>query len=170
MMSISNEIVLAFIVIVNLWALRAQRCRTERLQRKLGCLLYSHGENLNEIISRKFKKIENKFEGKSAATLLKAKSAEMLGQRAFNLASSANLAVMALQRTLQVRPAYLPKRNQVANEVGQDKVMEAVGGTADYSGFDWLYPVLDEEERDLIDKAREFHDKHQEQGDEGTKV
>lgn len=26
----------------------------------------------------------------------------------------------------------------------------------DYAGFDWLYPILNDEERDIIDKAREY--------------
>ena len=103
--------------------------------------------------------------GKLDKALVQVKMAERFSERAFSLASSANLACMALQRTLQVRP-YASKQQRLANEIAQKEVKEAIGGPQsgdslpDYSGFDWLYPVLSDEERDIVDKAIELSAKY----------
>lgn len=105
-------------------------------------------------------------EGLSQKAVIKAAISAKLAERSFSLASSANLAVMAMQRTLSVRPRHLPKPQQVADAVAQKTVMEQVGGSPDYSGFDWMYPILNEEERDLLDKALE----HSQKWESETKV
>lgn len=109
---------------------------------------------------RSAKRAVDESRGVVQAWRVKAKVSEKLSERAFSLASSANLAIMALQRTLQTRPQYATKKQQIQNEVAQQDVMETVGGTTDYSGFDWMYPILDDEERELIDNARALKEKY----------
>ena len=93
---------------------------------------------------------------------IKAKVSQVLAERAFNMASSSNVALMHLQRTLQVRPAYVPRKKQVENEGIQEDVMESLGGSSSYEGFDWLYPILNDEEREIVDNARDFNAKYKE--------
>lgn len=76
------------------------------------------------------------------------KIAEKMAERAFNMASSSTLGVVALQKSLQV-PKLATKqqvqRNQLAkNEI--DKLFTTVGT------FDYLRPILSDEENDLLDK------------------
>jgi hypothetical protein len=78
-----------------------------------------------------------------------------MADRAFNMASTANLGVVALQKSLAL-PKIMTKQqaqqNQLAKE-GVDKLFSGVGG------FDWLRPLLSEEELDILDKAEQHKEK-----------
>jgi len=107
--------------------------------------------------------ISNKLKGEISGTLCKVAIAEKFAERAFSLASTANLSCMYLQKSLATRPAFVSHQKQLQNEVIQAEVQKAVGGTTqDMAGFDWLYPCLSEEERDLIDKALDHSAKYKE--------
>ena len=93
-----------------------------------------------------------------------AAQAKSLAERAFNMASSSNIAIMHLQRLLQGRPPATA--TQLAdNEIAKKEVMEDLGGTSDYAGFDWLYPILSDEEREVLDKVIEEKAKMANAGD-----
>lgn len=166
MMNISYDILIVLIgVNLLLWVILLQRFKT--LNRKLltACLL-SMSEKYRVFYTR-WRKMQS---GMGTEALIKAKIAEKLADRAFSLASSANLATMHLQRILQTRPKIFKKEELILNEIAQDKVMETVGGSPNYAGFDWLYPILSQEERDILDNAMEHAAKYKQEGNGGVEV
>ena len=77
--------------------------------------------------------------------------AEKMADRAFNMASSANLGVVALQKALVV-PRLMTKPQAKQNELAKndvDKIFSSDGK------FDWLRPILSDEDLDILDKAEE---------------
>lgn len=110
--------------------------------------------NFTRFFTRTFDLSKEAF-GRIAAVEIKAKVAEKMADRAFNMASSANLGVVALQKALQT-PRLMTKeqvtRNQlVKNEV--DKLFTKEGN------FDWLRPILSDEENELLDEAEKQYEK-----------
>jgi hypothetical protein len=108
-----------------------------------------------------FRNIEKELYGKLDSFQVKVKLAEKLADRAFSLASSANLGLVALSRTLAVRPVYASKKQMVKNELAQKQTEEAIFGVkkpeeVDYSQVDWMYAALDDEEREIVDSARQL--------------
>lgn len=91
-------------------------------------------------------------------------------ERAFSLASSANLAIMHLQKLLQNRPKPFRKEDVQQNSFTQDQVMKTLGGSKDYDGFDWLYPILTEEQREILDTAIEHTSKYPAEGNEDVRI
>lgn len=111
--------------------------------------------------SRACKGVCKELEKKLEAEHIKIKLAEKMADRAFSLASSANLACMHIQRTLAVRPQFATKKQMMSNELAQKQVQETITGQetkteVDYSDIDWMYSALDEEERKIVDNAREI--------------
>lgn len=97
------------------------------------------------------RRLDKELSGKLDKMYVMAKVSEKLSYRAFNLASSANLAVMGLQKALAV-PRFMTKHNAQQNllaKEGVDKIFSTVDG-----GYDWLRPVLSDEELELLDEAQ----------------
>ena len=90
--------------------------------------------------------------------VMKAKLAEKLADRAFNMASAANLGVVALQKSLAVRSRYVSKEQSLKNEVAKKEVDNLFSNS---NGFDWLRPILSDEELDVLDKAEDHARKFQ---------
>jgi hypothetical protein len=114
---------------------------------------------------QKFWYVDKKQCAKIEKALLKASISEKFAERAFNLASTANLTCMHLSRTLATRPAWVTKHQMLKNEIAQNAIKEAIGGPTgekDMSDFDFLYTVLGDEERDIVDKAVEHNAKYSE--------
>lgn len=108
--------------------------------------------------------ISNSLKGEITVALRKSAIAEKFAERAFSLASTANLSCMYIQKSLATRPAFVSHQKQLQNEIIQTEVQKAIGGTTqDMAGFDWLYPCLSDEERDLIDKALDHSAKYREE-------
>jgi hypothetical protein len=103
---------------------------------------------LNEILLKPFRIPELKaLNGKMDKLYVASKISEKFAERAFTMASTANLGVIALQKALQT-PKFLTKvqsqRNQLAkNEV--DKLFTTEGE------FDYLRSILPQEEIDVLD-------------------
>lgn len=135
--------------------------------RLLVSMLEAHALMIEKLKARK----KNKENGLEAKAIVKASVATKTAERAFSLASSANIACMALQRTLSVRPTWVSKQQMLKNEVAQKEVEEVIGGkkmTGDMSDFEWLYPVLNDEERQIVDNAIEHNAKFNEGLSNGT--
>lgn len=163
MMNISNEMLILALCISNVCCLIASFIKSERFKSSTTSAVSFLIHEQKDWTRKELAHQQHYLKGILDKTTITAKVSKSIGERAFNLASSANLAVMSVQRTLQVRPAYISRKKQIENEVAQENVMEAVGGTDDYSGFDWLYPCLSDEERELIDNARDHSTKYKEQ-------
>lgn len=89
--------------------------------------------------------------GVAEKALIKAKIAEAMGGRAFNLASTANLGVIALQKTLSI-PRMVNREQATKNQYAKaevDKLFTTNGG------FDFLKPILGDEELEFLEKMEQ---------------
>lgn len=89
---------------------------------------------------------------------IRAVIAEKMAERAFNMASTANLGVVALQKSLAV-PRLMSKKQLNQNELAKDQVNGLFSNQVDGSGFDWLRPILSDKENDILDKVSEHNAK-----------
>ena len=100
-------------------------------------------------------RVDKRFLGKLEKAQIRASIAEKMADRAFNMASTANLGVVALQRALAV-PRLLNKAQVQSNQLaknGVDKLFNTSGG------FDWLKPILSDEELDILEEAEKLKNK-----------
>lgn len=91
---------------------------------------------------------DNRAIGKAEQALIKAKIAELFAERAFNMASTANLGVIALQKTLHV-PKIVDRQQTLKNKYAKaevDKLFTTNGG------FEFLKPILDDEELEMLEE------------------
>lgn len=97
----------------------------------------------------------DKLDGVQKKTQISAKIAEKTADRAFNMASSANLGVVALQKALAV-PRLMTKQQGLQNKFAKNEVDKLFNGEGT---FDWLRPILSDEELEIIDKAEELKER-----------
>lgn len=102
------------------------------------------------------KKIHNDVRGMLAGQTVSLKLAEKLADRAFSLASSANVGIVALSRSLQTRPKKYKKEEILADEAATKKVGDVFGA----SMGEWLKPVMSAEEIDVFEAAQQHYAKH----------
>lgn len=117
-------------------------------------LIFAIWRNKSKVIFHKTKVVvseDKQLRGRLDKMYISAKIAEKMAERAFNLASTANLGVVALQKSL-VLPKLATKQQLQSNQLAKDNVdkLFSSGGT-----FDWLRPILSDEELDILDKAQE---------------
>lgn len=106
---------------------------------------------------RKLKNMTNGFLGKY---LIKTKLAEKTADRAFNMASSANLATVALAKALQA-PRIMTKEQGQRNEIAK-KQIDALFSGEDI--MDFLKPIASEEELLAIETIQENKRKEMQNG------
>lgn len=123
------------------------------LKKKLWQEIENMATHWQEKVDRYGKKASDKLEGKANQVVFHAKLAEKMADRAFNMASSANVGIAILQKALAT-PRLMTKQQGLQNEVaknGVDKLFSRGGS------FDYLRPILSDEENDLLDQAEELH-------------
>lgn len=94
----------------------------------------------------------------------KAAIAEKMADRAFNMASSANLGVIALQKALAV-PRLLTKEQGQRNELAKQNIDALFSGG---DALDFLKPIATEEELLAIEKIQEDKRKQMLNGNKNT--
>lgn len=102
---------------------------------------------IKEIKERTTIKYSKKIIGQLNQLSLKVKLSEKVSDRAFNMASSANLGVIALQKSLQV-PRVINKQQGLKNQLAKNDVDKLF---SNQGNFDYLRPILSDEENDLLD-------------------
>lgn len=106
------------------------------------------GKRITDLPPPNWKAFDEAMEGKVKQVRVEAKIAEKMADRAFNMASTANLGVVALQKAL-AQPRLLTKpqvtQNQVASE-GVNRLFNTGGS------FDWLKPILSDEDLEVIEE------------------
>lgn len=124
-------------------------------------MYYSSKINTNRIfnlIDDLYRKVAKRLElpfskkelfGRLEKTEIKAAIAEKTGDRAFNIASSATLGVMALQKSLAT-PRLITKRQATQNQLAKHDIEKLY--TTEGS-FDYLRSVMTDEELDILDSA-----------------
>jgi len=85
--------------------------------------------------------------GKMDKMYIRSVIAEKMAERAFNMASTANLGVLALQKALQV-PRVLNKQQGVKNQLAKNDIDKLFNNSGT---FDYLRPILSDEENELLD-------------------
>jgi hypothetical protein len=121
-----------------------------------------HLTRMMNSVSEKIKAVENSIARQKSLARglvdkahLKSKVAESLAERAFGMASSSQVALLHLQKTLVTRPVYATKRQQLINEVAQGNVQEELAGTVNEDFYDYLRPTMTDDEIEALDKALE---------------
>lgn len=89
--------------------------------------------------------------GKVDGLLISAKVSEKTADRAFTMASSANVANGIIQRALYSRPKSLGKTQEVRDQVARKKLEDLFGKDE----VEFLKPILSEDELDLLEQAQE---------------
>jgi hypothetical protein len=89
--------------------------------------------------------------GKVDGLIIAAKVAEKMADRAFTMASSANVANGIIQRALHSRPPGLGKSQQLKDQVARKKLEDLFGRDE----MEFLKPLLSEEELELLEEAQE---------------
>lgn len=142
---ITTELILTLAIFLLYLTLRAESRKTEK---KVELFLFHWERKL-------WKRYKKALSGIAAQARIEGKVAEKIAYRAFNMASTANLGIIALQKTLpKVRIHTKQEKEQM--EAVRAEIDKLFG--ADEPN-DWLYPVLSEEERDVLEKAVEHNKK-----------
>lgn len=147
-------------LIVAVWGLNKQRIK---LRGEILSFWLKQRQEWMLLIRKELNGYEAKAEGLTAQARLEAKLAEKMADRAFNMASSANVGIAILQKALAV-PRLMTKAQGVRNEVaknGIDKLLTTEGN------MDWLRPILSDEENDLLDEAEALRNKQIMNGSKG---
>lgn len=92
---------------------------------------------------------------------IKAKIAEKTGDRAIALANAANIATIAIQRSLFSKPRFPTKEVMQRDALARKKVKDILGGE-----YEYLKAVMTDEELDILEKVQEHQLKF---GDNGTR-
>lgn len=93
----------------------------------------------------------SKIKGELRQAQIRAAIAEKFAERAFNLASSANLGVIALQKSLAT-PKLMTAQQSIKNQLAK-KQIDNIFETS--SGFDYLRPLLSDEDNDILDSIEQ---------------
>lgn len=125
-------------------------------------LLWRKSRPTHKVEVRTIFRDDKSIKGKLDNMYVSAKIAEKMADRAFNMASSANIGVVALQKALAT-PRLMSKPQVVQNLLAKKGVDEVLG---EGSGFDWLRPILSDEDLEILDqaldlKAKKEMDNHQ---------
>lgn len=108
-----------------------------------------------------------KIEGRRTKMYISAKIAEKFAERAFTMASTANLGVIALQKTLQT-PRFMHKEQSQRNQLAKNEIEELYNGTDSNGSHDYLSSVpefLTKDEQQIFDiieeqRMKEANKKH----------
>lgn len=129
---------LALVVWASGWIALARRKESD---------IYDAIEEQIEVLRRSVYSLSGKVDG----LLISAKVSEKTADRAFTMASSANVANGIIQRAMYSRPSQLTKSQEVKDQVARKKLEELLGKDE----VEFLKPLLSEEELDLLEQAQE---------------
>lgn len=93
---------------------------------------------------------------------IKAKIAEKTADRGVALANAANIATIAIQRSLFSKPRFPTKDAIQRDALARKKVKDILGGE-----YEYLKSVMTDEELDILEKAQEHQLKF---GENGTRI
>lgn len=132
---------------------------------------YWEVENLISVEMKHYKRMFwkqiNKLYGIRNKNDITAKVAEKFAERAFTMASTANLGVIALQKTLQT-PRFMTKEQSQRNQLAKNEVEELYNGEDSNGSHDYLASIpefLTKDEQQIFDiieeqRMKEANKKH----------
>ena len=100
------------------------------------------------------------LEGIVAKAAFKARLSEKMAERAFSMASSSNVAVTTLSKALGGRPKFISKEQLLKDEMVKEQLSELFG----QDEAEFLKPLLDDEEIELIEQAQAQYKKAKAKG------
>lgn len=106
-----------------------------------------------ELLELQLKKKMDKIEGQMEQVRRAAAISEKLADRAFSLASSANVGLGILSKSLAVRPRHLSKEQSAQNQKAKEQLADLFG----MEEYEYLKPLLNDEELDILEKAQESY-------------
>lgn len=144
------NILISVALFIALWRIRALEkdivTKQDAKKQKDAILLQAKAEATN---------VSKRLCGQIQDVVIKSSLAEKMADRAFNMASTANLGVVALQKSLAL-PKIMTKQQTQQNQLANKEVEKLFSGVG---GFDWLRPLLSEEELDILEKAEQHKEK-----------
>lgn len=111
--------------------------------------------NRLESVEALARQIEKRVLGQFDKLKIETKLAEKCAERAMSLASGANVATIAIQRSLYSGRRFPSKEVQQRDTLARKKVKDILGE----SEWEYLRPLLNEEELDVLEKAMEHKEK-----------
>jgi hypothetical protein len=146
------DLLLIFIIFMQRQELQATLSAYAKIRDKqLGLTQKIRWELVDRKIYKYAKREIDKMVGLREAATRKAAIAEKTADRAFNMASSANLGVIALQKALAV-PRLLTKEQGQRNELAKQNIDALFSGS---DALDFLKPIATEDELLAIEKIQE---------------
>lgn len=105
-------------------------------------------EDATSKINRFGRRTNKQMCGIADQVLIKSSIATKMADRAFNMASSANLGVVALQKALAI-PRLINRGQSKLNELAKNSVDELFTTQGEY---DWLKPLLNDNDLELLEE------------------
>lgn len=96
----------------------------------------------------KYNKLDKSHQGIINKAHIDSRIATKMAERAFNLASSANLGVVALQKALAT-PKLITREASKLNQLAKNSVDELFTTQGEY---DWLKPLLSDQDLELLEE------------------
>jgi hypothetical protein len=103
----------------------------------------------------------NRAIGLAQKAILQSRIAEKMAERAFTLSSSANVATSILSKSLGTRPKFISKEQLVKDEVVKEQLADLFGKDE----AEYLKPLLDDDEVELLEQARKQYEKAKSKGE-----
>lgn len=159
-MEILGLLVAQFVMVCCLyWHIRTYR----KSLSDLGARVKQYVGSVSSLIGRiesHIGRVENRVLGELARAQINAKLADKCAERAMSLASGANIATIAIQRSLYSGSRFPTKEQVKRDTLARKKVSDILGS----SEWDYLKPLLNDQELDVLEKALEHTVKFNESG------
>lgn len=153
------EWVPTLLLIFAVWQGLRQKSRNERVLYKK---YWDNNQWAMKYVTNQIRALQKKEQGQRTKMYISAKIAEKIADRAFNMASSANLGVIAMQKAL-VQPRLMTKEQLQKNQLAKKQIDEIFSEGDEV--LNMLRPVASEEELEVIDKILEDKQRKQMNGE-----
>lgn len=141
------------IAIVQIIIVLALKKQEQALVRDIARMKETISHNANCLIdfASQSRRESQKVSGKLERALQQSSISEKFAQRAFGMASQANVTMASIANLLQRRPAPLSNKDLAKNEEIQRKLQNVFGE----SEFEFIKPLLSDDELELLDDILE---------------
>lgn len=150
---------LQVVVVICTWIIAKAVRRLHKSLEMTSLILFKLKADIDEL-AKEAKGDRNRFLGRLAKTELKTRIAEKFAEKGMSLASGANIATIAIQRSLYSGRRMPTKEVLERDALARKKVQDILGG----SEWEYLKPLLNEEELDVLEKAMEHKVKFNDAG------
>lgn len=147
------------VIVICTWIIAKAVRRLHKSLEMTSLILFKLKADIDEV-AKEAKGDRKRFLGRLDKTELKTRIAEKFAEKAMGLASGANIATIAIQRSLYAGKRMPTKEILERDALARKKVKDILGG----SEWEYLKPLLNEEELDVLEKAMEHKVKFNDAG------